>query len=135
MKVIVKNNFKEYANPKSQKSISASIKTMASKTIEKDLKNIFETILSLSPVQTGAFITSWSLVPKGSGAGRMKSSKGKPITKDWEKFSSISRNQLYQDLDKIDNLLDGVVLRNRAPHAPEVERNHKILLSVSDRGR
>lgn len=97
-----------------------------------------------SPVDTGAFVESWSIVPKGSGGGRSKSSKGKPRKQN---RSAIQEQHIAQELPKDlaahgETIISsgGAVVRNRAPHGPHMQPRDRmtlgnILATVKDKNR
>jgi hypothetical protein len=111
------------------KSLSASIQKEVEDTVEPKLRAELEAIgdyaTNISPVYSGAYVESFSFVPAGSGAGRMR--KPRPDPDDdrreqrWEIISG-AQAELRDDLNKIDLMkVSGVVLRNRSPHARDVE--------------
>lgn len=130
----VKSNFKG-----SGKSISASIRKeideIAEPQVKRIIKDVAEDALLYSPVDTGAFITSWSVVPSGSGAGRSYTSRNKPRNQSYEEKAGIARNQIASDIEAINVMETNVVLRNRSPHAPIVENRKQITTRLKDRYR
>lgn len=125
-----------------EKSISLKFEKMLEKAESKAMEMVLSvgaTAVNLSPIDTAAFVESWSIVPKGSGAGRRKSSKtperlavsGK--ISEGEKMAIKQRHietALKSDMDKYKEQLvssGGAVIRNRAPHADPVERKYGIL--------
>ena len=90
----------------------------------------------ISPVQTGAYVESFSVVPRGAGGGRSRSSDNKPIVADKQGKKLAEAERLKAEVRQIDPLeSDGFTLRNRAPHANDVERKHNVFLRVKDRFR
>lgn len=131
----VKSNFKAGA----AKSISASIRAEIDEIVEPQIKKVLQDVahdaVTRSPVKTGAFVTSWSIVPAGSGAGRSRSSKNKPLANPEAKRSE-ALGQLESDIAALDLTENkNTVLRNRAPHAPSVEYKYQITTSLKDRYR
>jgi len=109
------------------KSLSASIRKEVEDIVEPKLKNRLEEIgdyaTNISPVWSGAYVESFSFVPAGSGAGRMRKSRPDDDNREqrWEIISG-AQAELRADLNKIDLMaVNGVVLRNRSPHARDVE--------------
>jgi len=109
------------------KSLSASIQKEVEDTIEPKLRAKLEAIgdyaTNISPVYSGAYVESSSFVPAGSGAGRMRKSRPDDDRREqrWEIISG-AQAELRADLNKIDLMeVSGVVLRNRSPHARDVE--------------
>lgn len=130
----VKSNYKE-----GNKSISASLKAEVDELVEPKLKGLLQQIaveaVNASPVKTGAFVTSWSIVPSGSGAGRSRTSHGKPRADEIQKKSE-ALSQLEADIQALDlSENKNTVLRNRAPHAGAVEQKRQIMTVLKDRYR
>lgn len=72
--------------------------------------------VSLTPVDTGAAVTSFSIKDKRS-SGRSRSSKGKPRRQNKQKMRAIGFKQMLEDLAKIDfRSVKTVTLSNSAPH-------------------
>lgn len=121
------------------KSISASIRKEMDEIVEPQVKriirNVAEDAIFYSPVDTGAFITSWSVVPSGSGGGRSRTSRGKPRQQPYEQKASEALRQVEADIAALDVMETNAVLRNRAPHAPEVEKRKQITTRLKDRYR
>jgi hypothetical protein len=92
--------------------------------------------VAISPVYSGAFVESFSVVPRGSGGGRSRSSEGRPIVADKAGKKQEEAARLRADVRAIDPLEgDGFTLRNRAPHANVVEAKHAVFLRTKDRFR
>lgn len=121
------------------KSISASIRKeideIAEPQVKRIIRNVAEDAIFYSPVDTGAFITSWSVVPSGSGAGRSRSSSGKPRQQSYEQKASEALQQVEADIAALDVMNTNAVLRNRSPHAPIVEQRKQITTRLKDRYR
>ena len=107
-------------------------KIEAAKTsILEEVKNEFAAIawdaVSFSPVDTGAFVTSWSFETGKSGRPRGKSSLNKPRGQSEEDMQKKGREQLVSDIDQIPDLKSAeiVTLRNGSPHAPYVNYGDK----------
>ena len=139
-----------------QVTISPSFQKKMSKLEELIGDNIAEKLTSLghyaveiSPVYSGAFVQSWSLVPIGSGGGRSRASaygkteeeasrlknKGRA---DAETKKSEAKDLIDGDVNKIkDRILKdgGAVLTNRAPHAKIVDNKYLTITRVKDRFR
>ena len=114
-------------------------KIEAAKTsILEEVKNEFEAIakdaVRFSPVDTGAFVTSWSFETGKSGRPRGKSSLNRPKAPNKEDMRKEGERNLLSDIDKIPDLESAkvAVLRNGAPHAEYVnygnskDRGHVI---------
>ena len=130
-----------------EKSISVKLQALSDAAKEAALGmvlDVAEDAAQASPVDTGAFVESWSLLPKGSGGGRSKSSKtpqrravsGKLSAGQKQALREKSKRQLRQDLaSKKEAIVSvgGAVIRNRAPHQPYVEARRQIIPYVVDR--
>ena len=102
--------------------------------VEEKLRDRLESIadyaISISPVDTGAYVESFSMVPAGQGGGRSKTSGARTAsvkkgTASRQQFTDIARSNLYSDIEKFSlEKSDKVTLRNRASHAREVEDKH-----------
>lgn len=91
---------------------------------------------AISPVQTGAYVESFSVVPRGAGGGRSRTSNNRPILADKEGKKIDEAARLRAEVRAIDPLEEnGFTLRNRAPHANEVEKQHNVVLRTRDRFR
>lgn len=91
------------------------------------LGTIADYAVAVSPVDTGAYIQSFSIAPLGSGGGRSVSSDNLPRNQDKGSKAAAGRAELEGDIQGLDirsGLKRGnlkLVLRNRAPHAINVE--------------
>jgi hypothetical protein len=113
---------------------------------EEILKSEFEKIADLTiyravpdkAIDTGAWVTSFSIGPAGFGGGRSRSSANKPRHQDPTAMKSQSRGQLQSDIEALDFtglLASGSVratLRNRAPHADAVEKKYHVFATIKD---
>ena len=106
--------------PSLQRKIDG-LKALAEQQVERKLVDMAQTAVDLSPVDTGAYVTSFSF-STGAGRPRGKSSKGKPRANP-QAAKSEGLSNLIKDLERIPSLLDttSIVLRNNSPHAVAVE--------------
>jgi len=110
---------------RSRVSLSARIEE-AVKAKEPEVKTrliqIANSLTDLSPVWSGAYVTSHSFVPKGSGGGRMrKSDQSKGPLDPWAKRDEALA-LLIGDINRVDIMeVGGGVFRNRSKHARAVE--------------
>ena len=105
--------------------------------IEEKLVNLGRYAVEISPVDTGAFVESWSLRPIGSGGGRSRTSDNKP-SKDPVAAKEDARRLIEGDaVTYREQIIDrgGAVLANRAPHAKEVDMKYQTVGRVRDRFR
>ena len=78
-------------------------------------------------IDTGAYVTSFSIGPAGFGGGRSRSSNNKPKNQNPQAMKDQAYSQLVADIDRIDfeAMLESgntrFTLRNRAPHVRDVE--------------
>lgn len=78
-------------------------------------------------IDTGAYVTSFSIGPAGFGGGRGRSSDNKPKNQNPQAMKDQAYSQLIGDIDRIDfkTMLESgdprFTLKNRAPHARDVE--------------
>jgi hypothetical protein len=116
-------------------SISAKFKAIEERAEEVALDKIQKIgvdAVNLSPVDTGAFVESWTILPKGSGGGRSRSANtkarkamsGKLSAGHKEAIRAKSRATLAEDVQSSREAIlsgGGAVVRNRAPHQPYVK--------------
>jgi len=78
-------------------------------------------------IDTGAYVTSFSIGKAGFGGGRSKSSDNRPKNQNPQAMKDQAYSQLIGDIDRIDfkAMLESgdarFTLKNRAPHARDVE--------------
>lgn len=105
--------------------------------IEEKLVSIANYAIEISPVKSGAFVESWSLVPIGSGPNRRISSDGRP-DKDFMSAKSDARENVARDAARLKDRIvkdGGAALRNGSPHAKEVDKKYLTVTRVRDRFR
>lgn len=97
----------------------------AEEAVRDKLISIAQTATNISPVDTGAYVTSFSY-NVGAGRPRGKSSKNKPRGQNPQAKRQEGFNNLVSDINRIPNLLDTttITLRNGSPHATAVEYKH-----------
>ena len=90
--------------------------------VKERLEDIAQTAVSLSPVDTGAYVTSFSYTV-GAGRPRGKSSDNLPKGQSLEGKQEEGYGNLMQDISRIKSIedLDNIQLRNGSPHATDVE--------------
>ena len=86
------------------------------------LQDIAKTAVDLSPVDTGAYVTSFSYTI-GAGRPRGKSSDNLPKGQSLEGKREEGYGNMLQDISRINNIedLDNIQIRNGSPHATDVE--------------
>jgi len=105
--------------------------------IEDKLVSLANYAIEISPVDTGAFVESWSLVPIGSGPNRRISSENRG-KKDYSLAKSDARGNVARDAARLKNRIikdGGATLRNGAPHAKDVDKKYQTVGRVRDRFR
>jgi hypothetical protein len=90
--------------------------------VKGKLEDIAKSAVDLSPVDTGAYVTSFSYTI-GAGRPRGKSSDNLPKGANIQSERDAGYNNLAQDISRIKKLedLDNIQLRNGSPHAVDVE--------------
>jgi hypothetical protein len=102
--------------------IDRALDEKAKPLLQNKLIEVAGTLTALSPVWSGAYVTSHSFVPKGSGGGRSRKSVYGTGPVDVRMAQDIGFEQLVSDINKVDFMASkGGVFRNRAEHAREVE--------------
>lgn len=106
------------------------LEQMAEERVQDELRSIADYAIAISPVDTGAYVESFSMVPDGKGGGRSKRSDArrssvKKGTASRQQFTEVARSSLYSDIELFDiETFNKVTLRNRSPHARDVEDKH-----------
>ena len=91
-------------------------------SVKERLEAIARTAIDYSPVDTGAYVTSFSYTI-GAGRPRGKSSDNLPKGQSLEGKREEGYGNMLQDISRINNIedLDYIQLRNGSPHATDVE--------------
>lgn len=109
------------------KGIKGKINTATASALEERLKDIAEYAVRISPVDTGAYVTSFSIGRAGFGGGRRSSSENKPKRQSKSQKQQEGLSQLYSDINSLNIEQDlksknvRFTLRNRSDHAANVE--------------
>ena len=113
------------------KSINEEIERKTAEAVEQRFEDLaYYAIYRGVPdqaVDTGAYVTSFSIGPAGFGGGRSRKSDNKPRNQNPQAMKDQGYSQLQSDINGInfeDLLKSGnarFTLRNRAPHAYAVE--------------
>jgi len=109
----------------------------AEERVKDKLVDISQFAVSRSPVDTGAYVTSFSMKHSYS-SGRSRTSNNKPRGQSPEAKRQEGLSQLLVDIETLRPLEnDLVVLSNGSPHANEVEYKHgyAVFAQVKDRFR
>ena len=112
-------------------SVKDKIETVTAQAVEEKFEEIAEyTIYVAVPdqsIDTGAYVTSFSIGPAGFGGGRSRSSDNKPRRQNPKAKKDEGFSQLMSDIQGIDfkTMVESgntkFTLRNRAPHSRDVE--------------
>jgi len=94
----------------------------AEDAVKDKLISIAQTAVSLSPVDTGAYVTSHSFKTNTSSRGRGKSSANKPRGQNPQAKQQEGLDNLIDDINTLDlSQTSKITLRNDSPHAEAVE--------------
>lgn len=122
-------------NPKSLTVKVDNSKEFLELKLKALLENLAEDLVTRTPVDTGAYAESFSVLPSSSGGGRRRSSKGRPKG-DPETFLGIATSNMVGDISRLDlQELDSIDFRNGAPHAEPVEEKYVVFGAVKDKNR
>jgi len=90
--------------------------------VKQQLTDIARSAVNFSPVDTGAYVTSFSYTV-GAGRPRGKSSANKPKRQNAQSMKDEGFSNLMSDLARAKDLseVDQIELRNRSPHSDDVE--------------
>tara|TARA_R110001632_G_scaffold68816_1_gene161422 strand:- start:20 stop:430 length:411 start_codon:yes stop_codon:yes gene_type:complete len=90
--------------------------------VKEKLEDIAQTAVNLSPVDTGAYVTSFSYTV-GAGRPRGKDSANLPTGASDQGKKQEGYDNLLRDITKIKKTedLNSIQLRNGSPHADDVE--------------
>jgi hypothetical protein len=112
-------------------SVKNKVKVASAEALEQKFDEIAAyTIYVAVPdesVDTGAYVTSFSIGPAGFGGGRSRTSNNKPRNQNPQVKKDEGYSQLTSDIEAIDfkSMLESgnmrFTLRNRAPHSQDVE--------------
>lgn len=120
-------------------SISGKLKFLeglAQERVKEELKNIADSLVSRSPVDTGAYILSHTFQPTGGKGGRGYTSHGKPRGQNREAKMAEATAQLYSEIDAADVTSSRAgIFRNRSPHSGVVEQKYDVYRTAKDRAR
>lgn len=89
--------------------------------VSDQLVDIAQTAVNLSPVDTGAYVTSFSY-SVGAGRPRGKSPDNKPKDQNPQAMRQEGLSNLISDINKVDlKNTTSITFRNASPHASDVE--------------
>jgi len=107
---------------------------LVEKVVKDKASEIVTDAVDLSPVDTGAFVESWQINPRGEQSARSRTSAGrpslpdgaKPAKREEEKARLLGRVASF-DLEQ----LTGFTITNRAPHIDFIEGNPRLKTGLS----
>lgn len=119
------------------KSFFKKLELLEQKTeqmIKDKASEIITDAVDLSPVDSGAFVESWQINPRGQTASRARSSAGRPSLpegskqpKREEEKARLNARVASFDMDD----LSGFTLTNRAPHISQINSNDRLRTGLS----
>lgn len=130
-----------------QKSISVKVKELIDGLhgdAKGKLREMSDYLVRGSPVDSGAYVESFSVRYSSDSGGRRRSSKGRPRDQDIDTYHNIALSNMNSDIDTLDfesNSSTSVSIRNRAPHAGDentpntVEYNYQVFARARDKYR
>jgi len=134
-------------SPSFQKKMT-KLNELVGDSIEEKLVSLGNYAVEISPVWSGAFVNSWSIVPIGSGAGRSRISSldyegnasrlKHSARSDASSEKATARAALANDVKSATKSImerGGATLTNRAPHAKAVDQKYLTITRVKDRFR
>lgn len=102
-------------------------------TTRKIFQEMARDAVRMTPVDTGAAVTSFSLKPNRS-SGRSRTSRNKPRRQNVSAMRKIGYDQLMADLAAIDfRSVKSVTLSNGAPHWTYFNNNNRIRTTPNGR--
>lgn len=110
-----------------------NLREQAGEEVKVTLKEVASDLVKRTPVDTGAYAESFSVLPAASSGGRRESSDGRPKRQSMRLYRGIAKSNMNSDIDKLEPL-DGksIAFRNRAPHASKVETKREVFGAVKD---
>ena len=108
-------------NGPNMKSVSLSVKETIEGEIKGKARNIADSLVRHSPVETGAYVESHACASRGSPKYRQRSSDTRPRGANALEKKAIATQQLYADIENLDLSTGGFIFRNKSPHSANVE--------------
>ena len=102
--------------------------------IKKKASEIVSDAVDYSPVDTGAFVESWQINPRGERSRRSRSSAGRPKLPEGSKQGKreSEKSRLMSRVASFDfEQLSGFTITNGAPHADKINKNPKLRTGLS----
>jgi len=114
------------------------LKNLYGDTVEERLVNFASYGIMISPVDTGAYVESMSIRPRGSSGGRMRRSDVRDTAPNKEAKKQEAVGLIRTDAATyIEQIIDrgGAVIVNRSPHNKDVESKYQVFGRMKDRFR
>jgi hypothetical protein len=110
-------------------SVLRTVERRVEEVVPIFLEKMADTAVSKSPVDTGAYVTSWSITTS-SGSGRSRTSHNKPSVPNSQEKKNEAFAQLLGDIASIPPTMPNIYIANRAPHAKRVEELYGVMSVV-----
>jgi len=121
-----------------KKSVTAKVNRAIEGT-EDEIKDRLSVVASdlakWSPVDTGAYASSFSVDRSGGRSIRRVSSQGRPRNQDVGSFQTLAYRNMLADIEQIDLEDSRVIFKNGAPHANSVENKYQVFSRARDKNR
>lgn len=119
------------------KSFFKKLELLEQKTeraVKDKASDIISDAVDLSPVDTGAFVESWQINPRGETSSRARSSAGRPKLPESSKQAKREEEKARLEgrvasFDIED--LSGFTITNRAPHIAEMNKSTRLRTGLS----
>jgi|TARA_R110000851_G_scaffold147401_1_gene287279 hypothetical protein len=110
------------------------LKEKAEQEIKNKASDIVSDAVDLSPVDTGAFVESWQINPRGERTSRSRSSANRPKLPEGSKQAKREeeKSRLLGRVESFDlEQLSGFTVTNRAPHIAEMNKSDRLRTGYS----
>ena len=114
------------------------MKNLIGDKVEDKLVNVASYGIQISPVDTGAYVESMSIRPRGSSSGRMRKSDIREKAPDKQAKKDEAKALIKSDAAQYkQQIIDagGAVIINRSPHAKDVEDKDQVFGRMKDKFR
>ena len=126
MQVTVAGSFFKNQRDRIDEKVEQALKEKASEIVSD--------AVDLSPVDTGAFVESWQINPRGDRTRRSRSPSGRPSLSEAGKQSKREeeRSRLMSRVESFDyEKLTGFTVTNTAPHINSINQNNNLRTGLS----
>jgi len=109
-------------------NIREQVEAQVEEQVENVLMKVAFKLASVSPVDTGAFASSWAV-----NSTRSVSSRGRPRGQDTSTYRQVAFGNMVNDIYKLDLMnTASFIFRNAAPHANKVDSRYAISAQAGD---